>query len=37
MADQAMGLVLRRDRDAADAGIERIREREIDDPRFAAK
>ena len=37
VADQAVRLVLRGDRDAADAGIERVREREIDDARLAAE
>ena len=37
VADQRMRLVLRGDADAADAGIERIRQREIDDPRLAAE
>ena len=37
VADQAVGLVLRRDRDAADAGIERVRQREVDDARLAAE
>ena len=37
MADQAVRLVLRRDADAADAGIERVRQREIDDARLAAE
>ncbi len=33
MPDQAVRLVLRGDRDAADAGVQRIRQREIDDAR----
>ena len=37
MADQAVRLVLRRDRDAADAGVERVGQREIDDARLAAE
>ena len=37
MADQAVGLVLRRDADAADAGIERVRQGEVDDARLAAE
>ena len=37
MADQAVRLVLGGDRDAADAGIQRVRQREIDDARFAAE
>ena len=37
MPDQAVRLVLRRDADAADAGIEGIRQREIDDARLAAE
>ena len=37
VADQAVGLVLGGDRDAADAGIERVGEREIDDARLAAE
>ena len=37
MADQAVRLVLGRDRDAADAGIQRIRQREIDDAGLAAE
>ncbi len=37
MADQAVRLVLGGDRDAADAGIQRIGQREVDDPRLAAK
>ena len=35
--DQAMRLVLCRHRNAADAGIDRVGQREIDDARFAAK
>ena len=35
--DQAVGLVLRGDADAADAGVERVGEREIDDPALAAE
>ncbi len=37
VADQRMGLVLRRDTDAADAGIQRVRQGEIDDARLAAE
>ena len=37
MADQRMRLVLRRHADPANAGIERVRQREIDDPRLAAE
>ena len=37
MADEAVRLILRRDADAPDAGIERIGEREIDDARLAAE
>ena len=37
VADQAVRLVLRGDRDAADAGIERVRQREVDDARLAAE
>src|SRR5262249_49465511 len=37
MADQAVGLVLGRHADAADAGIERVREGEIDDAGLAAE
>ena len=37
MADQAVRLVLGGDADAADAGIERVRQREIDDARLAAE
>ena len=37
MADQAVGLVLGRDGDAADAGVERVRQREVDDARLAAE
>ena len=37
VADQAVRLVLGRDGDAADAGIERIGQREIDDARLAAE
>jgi hypothetical protein len=37
MADQAVRLVLGGDRDTADAGIDRVRQREIDDARFAAE
>ena len=35
MTDKAVGLVLRRNRDAADAGIEGVREREVDDARLS--
>ena len=35
--DQAVRLVLRRDRDAPDARVERVRQREIDDARLAAE
>ena len=37
VADQAVGLVLRRHADAADAGVERVGEREVDDPGGAAE
>ena len=37
VADQAVRLVLRGDGDAADAGIERVRQREVDDARLAAE
>ena len=37
MPDQAVRLVLGGDADAADAGIERVGEREIDDARLAAE
>ena len=37
MSDQAMSLVLRGDGDAVDAGVERVRQDEIDDARFAAE
>ena len=37
MADQAVRLVLGRDTDAADAGIQRIGQREVDDARLAAE
>ena len=37
VADEAVGLVLGGDGDAANAGVERIREREVDDARFAAE
>ncbi len=37
VADQRVRLVLGRDADAADAGIERVRQREIDDARLAAE
>jgi hypothetical protein len=37
MADQAVRLVLGGDADAADAGIERIGQSEIDDARLAAE
>ena len=37
MADQAMRLVLGRDADAPDAGIERVGQREIDDARLASE
>ena len=37
MPDQAVRLVLGRDRDAADAGVDGIRQREIDDAGFAAE
>ena len=37
MADQAVRLVLRRHRHAADAGIQRVRQREIDDAQLAAE
>ena len=35
--DQAVRLVLRRDGDAPDAGVERVRQREVDDARLAAE
>ena len=37
VTDEAVGLVLRRHRDAANAGIERVREGEVDDARLAAR
>ena len=37
VADQRVRLVLGRDGEAADAGIQRIRQREIDDARLAAE
>jgi len=37
MSDQAVSFVLRGDSDAADAGVERVRQGEIDDAGFAAK
>lgn len=37
MAQQRVRLVLRDDRDAADAGIQTVGQREIDDPVFAAE
>ncbi|PAV92443.1 hypothetical protein WR25_20465 [Diploscapter pachys] len=37
VADQRMRLVLGRDADAADARIDRVRQREIDDPALAAE
>ena len=37
MADEAVRLVLRRHADAPDAGVERVRQGEIDDPRVAAE
>ena len=37
MADQAVGLVLRRHSHAADARVQRVREREVDDARLAAE
>ena len=37
VSDEAMGLVLRRDRDAADARIQRVGKREIDDAGLAAE
>ena len=37
VADQAVRLVLRGHRDAADAGIDRVRQREVDDARLAAE
>ena len=37
MADQAVGLVLGRHADAADAGVDRVGQREIDDPALAAE
>src|SRR3546814_17977075 len=35
MPDQRMRLILRPDADAPDAAVERVRQREIDDPRLA--
>ncbi len=37
MPDEAVRFVLRRDADAANSGIQRVREREVDDAHFAAK
>ncbi len=37
VADQRMRLVLRGHTDAADAGVQRVRQREIDDARLAAE
>ena len=37
MADQAVRLVLGGHRDAADAGVERVRQREVDDAGLAAE
>ena len=37
VADQAVRLVLRGHRDAADAGVERVGQREVDDARLAAE
>jgi hypothetical protein len=37
VADQAVRLVLRRDADAADARVERVREGKVDDARLAAE
>ena len=37
VTDQAVGLVLRGDADAANAGIQRVRQGEIDDARLAAE
>ena len=37
VADQAVGLVLGGDADAADARVQRVREREVDDPGLAAE
>jgi len=37
MSDQAMGLVLGGDRDAADSRINRVGESKIDDARFSAE
>jgi hypothetical protein len=37
VADQRVRLILRRDRDAADARVERVTQREIDDTRLAAE
>ena len=37
MADQALRLVLGADANAADAGIDAVREREIDDAEFSAE
>ncbi len=37
VADQAVRLVLRRNRHLADAGVQRVRQGKVDDPRLAAK
>ena len=37
VADEAVGLVLGRHRDVADARVEGVREREVDDARLAAE
>jgi hypothetical protein len=37
MADQAVRLVLRRNRHLADAGVHRVRQRKVDDPGLAAE
>ena len=37
VADQAVRLVLGRDADAPDARVDRVRQREVDDPRLAAE
>ena len=37
VADQGMRLVLGGDADAADAGVQRVRQREVDDPGLAAE
>jgi hypothetical protein len=37
MADQTVCLVLRGDADPPDAGVQRVRQREVDDPALAAE